>query len=165
MISFAPIKQGQFEYTYQLSKEIWYDNYRDMISVDQIEYMLNLMYNPERIKTEIEQGVIWEFVLYNNAIVGYLVYDLKPDNRVFLSKIYLKTTAQGLGIGKAAIERVKDFGRTNNCRAVYLTVNRNNPKGIRAYNRSGFKIIAEEDTDIGQGYIMDDYIFEFSLVD
>ena len=58
-----------------------------------------------------------------------------------LSKIYLKTSAQGLGLGKLALKRVKEYAKTNNCKAVYLTVNKGNKKGIRAYKKANFKII------------------------
>lgn len=163
MINFKSIKHDQLQEVFKLATEIWNDNYQDMISQDQINYMLNLMYNPERIQQDISEGYVWEFIYHHNKIVGYLAYVIKNDRRVFLSKIYLKTTAQGLGIGKLAIERIKNYTKDNQCKTVYLTVNKGNKKGIRAYKKSGFTITAEEVTDIGNGYVMDDYIFEYPI--
>ena len=90
MITYSPLQPDQYDFTFQMSKEIWYQNYRDMISDAQIEYMLNLMYNPQKIREEISNGYQWELISYNDNFVGYLAYVLKEDNRVFLSKIYLK---------------------------------------------------------------------------
>ncbi|MGB1269206.1 MAG: GNAT family N-acetyltransferase [Flavobacteriaceae bacterium] len=162
MISFQHIN-NQFQHVFQLASEIWNDNYKGIISQNQIDYMLNMMYNPERLQQDLEEGYQWEFISYNNEIVGYLAYTIKNDNRVFLSKIYLKTTAQGLGIGKTALEHVKNYAKTNNTSAVYLTVNKRNIKGMRAYQNTGFTIIDEEITNIGQGYVMDDYVFEYKI--
>ncbi|WP_452598992.1 GNAT family N-acetyltransferase [Pontimicrobium sp. MEBiC01747] len=161
MTSFNAITPNQFELVFNLSKEIWNNNYRDMITQGQIDYMLNLMYNPEQLQKDLNEGYQWELIYHNNNLIGYLAYVIKEDNRVFLSKIYLKTEVQGLGLGKLALNRVKNYAKTNNCTAVYLTVNRGNEKGVRAYKRSGFKIIGEDDFDIGNGYVMNDYIFEY----
>ena len=163
MTSFQSINK-QFQQVFQLATEIWNDNYNGIISQNQIDYMLNMMYNPERVQQDLDEGYQWKFILYNNEVVGYLAYVIQKDNRVFLSKIYLKTSAQGLGIGKLALKHVKNYAKTNKCSAVYLTVNKGNTKGIRAYEKTGFTIINEEVTDIGGGYVMDDYVFEYQTI-
>ena len=163
MINYTLITENDFKKVFNLATEIWNNNYNNIISQEQIDYMLNMMYSPERLQQDLNEGYEWEFIYHNNILIGYLAYVIKEDNRVFLSKIYLKTTAQGLGLGKLALQRVKDYANSNNCKAVYLTVNRGNEKGVRAYKKSGFTIIAEEDFDIGNGHIMDDYVFEFAI--
>lgn len=162
MLLYTSIK-NDFQQIFNLASEIWNDNYKEMISQEQINYMLNMMYNPERIQQDLVEGYQWEFIYHDNNLIGYLAYVIKPDNRVFLSKIYLKSTAQGLGLGKASLNRVINYAKENNCIAVYLTVNRGNKKGVRAYKKVGFEIIAEEVFDIGNGFIMDDYVFEYKI--
>lgn len=162
MTSFHPIS-NQFQHVFQLASEIWNDNYKGIISQNQIDYMLDMMYKPERVQQDLDDGYQWKFIYYNNNIVGYTAFVLKEDNRVFLSKIYLKTSVQGLGIGKLTLKHIKDYAKKNNATAIYLTVNKSNVKGIRAYKNSGFHIINEEVTDIGNGYVMDDYIFEHQI--
>lgn len=162
MISYTSI-QNNFQQVFNLASEIWNNNYREMISQEQIDYMLNMMYNPKRIQQDLKEGYVWEFIKHNEVIIGYLAYVIKDDNRVFLSKIYLKSKVQGLGFGKASLERVINYAKEHNCKAVYLTVNRGNKKGIRAYKKARFSIIAEENFDIGNGFIMDDYIFEYRI--
>lgn len=41
-----------------------------------------------------------------------------------------------------------------------LTVNKNNVKAIRAYEKTGFKNIGSLVQDIGNGFVMDDYKME-----
>ena len=43
---------------------------------------------------------------------------------------------------------------------MYLTVNKYNEMGIRAYQAKGFETIESVETDIGRGFIMDDYVME-----
>ena len=47
--------------------------------------------------------------------------------------------------------------------ALYLTVNKHNEMAIRAYKAKGFEVIDAVETDIGDGYIMADYIMEKKL--
>ena len=162
MTIFKLINNNDFQQVYQLASEIWNDNYDGIISQEQINYMLNMMYNPKRLQQDLDEDYQWELIYHNNNLIGYLAYVIK-DTRVFLSKIYLKTSVQGMGLGKLALNRVKEYAENNNCKAVYLTVNKGNIKGVRAYKKSGFTIIAEEITDIGSGYVMDDYVFEYSF--
>lgn len=165
MTNFKPIRNTDFQKVYELASEIWNENYKGIISQNQIDYMLNMMYNSERLQQDLNNKYHWEFIIYEKKIVGYIAYVIKDDKRVFLSKIYLKTDVQGLGLGKLALNRIKDFAKNKKCNAVYLTVNKRNEKGIRAYKKFGFTITAEEITDIGNGYVMDDYVFEYPLMD
>ena len=43
---------------------------------------------------------------------------------------------------------------------MYLTVNKGNELGIRAYEGNGFETMDAVEADIGSGFIMDDYIME-----
>ena len=49
---------------------------------------------------------------------------------------------------------------TNTPAQLSVTVNKGNELGIRAYEGKGFATIDAVETDIGEGYIMDDYIME-----
>ena len=45
-------------------------------------------------------------------------------------------------------------------KAIWLTVNRRNERAIGAYRRAGFREVRAQVTDIGGGYVMDDYVME-----
>lgn len=94
-------------------------------------------------------------------IVGYTGGHVEPEtNRFFISKIYLYAHERGKGYASKVIDFYNDLCRTRNLRAMYLTVNKYNELGIRAYLGKGFETIDSVETDIGCGFIMDDYIME-----
>ena len=76
---------------------------------------------------------------------------------MFLSKLYVKKEFRHKGIGKAVFEKIKDFGFDK----IQLTVNKYNKNTIDAYLKYGFKIIDSVVSDIGNGFVMDDYIMEY----
>ena len=57
---------------------------------------------------------------------------------------------------------LEEAGRKGASR-VYLTVNKNNARAVRAYEKFGFEREGEECTAIGDGYYMDDYIYSYRL--
>ena len=46
---------------------------------------------------------------------------------------------------------------------IWLTCNKNNTKTLDIYKHLGFEIVREEVTDIGEGYVMDDYVLEYKI--
>ena len=68
-----------------------------------------------------------------------------------------------MGIGSAMLGRVFDEARACGKKSVYLTVNKHNDRAVAVYKKTGFELTDETVTDIGNGYVMDDYIFEYKL--
>jgi RimJ/RimL family protein N-acetyltransferase len=48
-------------------------------------------------------------------------------------------------------------------RRLILSVNKRNTKAITAYKRNGFAIVESVVTDIGGGFVMDDYVMDKEL--
>jgi len=146
----------------QLANEIWNVSYKDIISQEQIDYMLDLMYSPEKIKENLLNGEHWKILKADNLPVGYIHYK-EEDDKVFLSKIYLIQDEKYKGLGQALLNEVIQFALDQKKNSIYLTVNKNNAKAIRFYDKNNFKNMKSETFDIGNGYIMDDFIFEKDL--
>lgn len=146
-----------------VARAIWELTYRDIISQQQMDYMLDKMYSTDKILQEIEKGFHWEVASIDQDVVGYLDYVMEPDQRVFLSKIYLRPEVQKKGIGQSLLNRVIDFSKRNGGLAVYLTVNKDNAKAISFYERNGFVTVDAVVAEIGNGYVMDDYIMQLDL--
>ena len=53
--------------------------------------------------------------------------------------------------------------RSQGLHSVYLTVNKYNTGSIEVYRHLGFEIADSAVTDIGNGYVMDDYIMQREL--
>lgn len=75
-----------------------------------------------------------------------------------LSKLYVKKALRGHNLGKALLQHAIEAARSLNYKKLDLTVSRNNLTTISWYKHHGFIIDTSEITDIGNGYVMDDYI-------
>ena len=100
-------------------------------------------------------------VTVDNEMVGYA--GLVPDidaKRLMLSKIYVKKSARGKGVGKSILDFVEQKCKQEELGTLWLTVNRFNNGPISWYKDRGFSTINEVKKDIGGGFIMDDYVME-----
>ena len=144
-----------------LARSIWEEAYNEILSKQQIDYMLEIMYSGEVLNKEFSAGVVWDLILDLGNPCGYLSYSLEDDNSVKLSKIYIEKESRGKAITGDSIRRVVEYA-VKNCRDnVFLTVNKNNKRAVRAYEKRGFTIAASVVTDIGNGFVMDDYIMKY----
>jgi ribosomal protein S18 acetylase RimI-like enzyme len=144
----------------RLARRIWDEAYGELLSKEQIEYMLRMMYSEKSIGEELQRGTVWELLIADNTPCGYLSYGLSENNSVKLFKIYIEKPFRGTGIARGCLSRVKEYAARNGRGHVFLTVNKNNKRAIRAYEKNGFAITASVVTDIGQGFVMDDYIMK-----
>lgn len=153
------LKSEDISTVQQLAREIWEEHYLPIIGQQQIDYMLDLFYATEKIQKELEEGVYWEILYLENEAIGYLVCEVEEEN-IQLSKLYLKSKVRGKGLGKFLIDRSKEIAKENNKNSIRLNVNKNNTQSIAFYERVGFLKVEEGVFDIGNGYFMDDFIYE-----
>ncbi len=142
-----------------LADAIWREHYTSIIGKDQVDYMLGKFQSAEAIKTQIDEGARYHLLLYNNTPAGYCSFYLK-ESELFLSKIYLRKTLRGKGLGGKMLKFIQDEAVNNGLRQISLTVNKNNAKSIAAYVKLGFKKVKPIVIDIGNGFIMDDFLME-----
>lgn len=146
----------------ELAREIWNEHYIKILSQGQIDYMLELFYSESKIKSEIEEGVVWEMLWEKENPIGYLVCKLESE-KVYISKIYLKSEMRGKGLGKFLLNRAIEIANENRKKSIYLNVNKFNTDSIAFYERNGFQKIDEGVFNIGNGFVMDDFIMELKL--
>ncbi len=101
----------------------------------------------------------YEYLLFHfrGAPVGYAAFHREKD-RIFISKVYILCKYRRNGIFGKFIELLTDICVENGYDGLYLTVNRNNETAVIAYKSKGFTIEREQVTDIGGGFVMDDYV-------
>jgi len=142
-----------------LARQIWYESYAEMLDPKQIEYMLHEMYRTEELQRQFEAGVDWQLVEWQGAVCGYLSTTWYSATRQLeLNRLYLDRARQGKGFGATLLTTVLERASTLGAREVRLRVNKRNDRAIRAYGRAGFKIRESLVKEIGQGFIMDDFI-------
>lgn len=149
----------------EIAYNSWPSTYGHILSQEQLEYMLGLFYSDESLTVQME-GKGHQFILAkeDDAVLGFASFEhgYLGQNTTRLHKIYLLPEAQGKGAGKLLIDLVIKSATENQSVAVSLNVNRFN-KAVTFYQKMGFEIIGEEDLEIGQGYLMEDYKMEFKL--
>jgi len=148
----------------RLAQEIWSQHFTPIIGASQVDYMLGKFQSVEAIMSQVDSG--WEYYLavIDNEAVGYagLVPDIS-NKRLMLSKIYVRQSARGQGVGKSILDYVERKCRSEGLATLWLTVNRFNDGPISWYQKCGFVTVDEVKKDIGSGYFMDDYIMEKSI--
>lgn len=83
-----------------------------------------------------------------------------PDlaaRRVLLSKIYVREDHRRTGLGRILVEWATTRSAQLGCRELWLTVNKHNASSIAFYERMGFAKTGPLLTDIGGGFVMDDW--------
>jgi GNAT superfamily N-acetyltransferase len=139
----------------QLAHKIWKEHYPSIITVDQIDYMLNKMYSPEAIQQQMNEGQQFTLVYDNDEPVGYASTSAKDGKNYFLHKFYVDTSKHRKGIGGVLYEHLITGLKPQ---SIELTVNRKNFKAINFYFKKGFTIDHVADFDIGNGYFMNDLV-------
>ena len=169
-LSFVPVKSEIDQQQLALiAGEIWRGYWPALIGEAQTEYMVEMFQSFEAIRHHMaeEDYEYWLLVATEGdeqpkkSIVGFTGGRSEADtNRFFISKVYLYPEARGNGYARRVMEFYEDLCFARGHDAMYLTVNKNNDLGIRAYKGTGFTIIEAVVTDIGEGFVMDDYVME-----
>ena len=140
----------------QLVKEIWPETYLSIIGEDQVRYMLATFQSLKNIQEDIQNGDRY-FILYENQTpIGYTDYREEPKS-LYISKLYLKQSTRGKGYASQVFQWFETLAAGKTLR---LNVNKANTRAIAVYEHRGFKQVAACKNSIGQGYIMDDYVYE-----
>jgi diamine N-acetyltransferase len=148
----------------RLAREIWPVTYGDILSTEQLDYMLDFIYNNAVLRNQmLNQQHTFLMVEQDGEPVAFAVYSTVEPGISKLHKIYVHQKTQGQGIGKQLIEHIIDQLRSQNIHTLRLNVNRQN-KARFFYEKLGFKVMKEEDIDIGKGYFMVDYVMERPIV-
>lgn len=143
----------------KLAGQIWRSCYADLLSEGQIEYMLEWMYSPERLRQDFRSGVVFDWPIADEAPVGYMATQIDRSARVLhLHKLYILPRHHRQGFGSGLLNQAFRAAWDAGCLCVRLNVNKGNHPAIALYRRHGFVVEASVVNDIGGGYVMDDYV-------
>jgi len=147
-----------------LAKRSWNFAYANILQQEQIDYMLNLMYSENTLEQHFENpNYQYYLIKEENEFLGFIGFEIHQEAETTkLHRIYFLKEAQGRGLGKKALEFVINQARNVNDKRVTLTVNKNN-SAQKFYESQDFKVYDEAIFDIGNGYVMDDFLMEFLL--
>jgi len=143
----------------KLARIIWPTAFTDIVSPEQINFMLDWMYNLEQMQREVKTGTVYEIIYCKDKPIGYCAYT-KKQKSIKMDKLYIIPEKQKMGIGSIVINHICEYVKEQKLDSLFLAVNKNNSNAINAYIKNGFKIVEEVKNHIGNGFFMDDYIME-----
>ncbi len=156
---FIEANKSEMELLSELAHEIWPITFADILSPKQIDYMLNWMYNPDSLRQQIDKGHLFYFLKLDDTIIGFVgVEGNYPEHGLFrIHKIYLKPEFHRKGLGRLMLKKIEQYALSNGYLGLHLNVNRYN-RALNFYKKAGFEIIKEEDIEIGDGFLMEDFV-------
>ena len=139
---------------------IWPQTYASVLSQEQIDFMLEMMYSETSLTKQMnEDGCRFIIVYEDKEPVGFASYSETAHKKWKLHKIYILQTQQGKGTGRFLIDYIINEIKNQGGESIQLQVNRYN-KAKEFYEKLGFIVIEEADLEIGNGYFMNDFIME-----
>lgn len=144
-----------------LATDIVREHFDPLIGKAQNDYMLARFQTPQAIEEQTAHGSRYYFVRENGQDADFVAF-YPRDGKMYLSKFYLKKEMRGKGYAHEMLSFVLDETKKAGLPAVFLNVNRYND-ACRAYEALGFTVARYEVNDIGNGFVMDDAVYEYTL--
>ncbi|MCD0471968.1 GNAT family N-acetyltransferase [Flavobacterium sp. JAS] len=140
----------------------WPITYGEILSKEQLDYMLGLFYSDEALTEQYNKKVQLFYMIYEEETnIGFIgiEHNYTGDAVTKIHKIYLLPETQGKGIGKKVVDEIGKLASENSSNALSLNVNRFN-SALGFYKKIGFEVIDEVNIEIGNGYLMEDYVMK-----
>ncbi len=181
-VTFDPVLSSQqIEELAAMAEQIWNEYWPPLIGKGQTCYMVQKYQSIQAIERDMRDCSYryWFVVDERGKRVGYTggATEIAVDNRerdeeachnaevqrrwarrFFISKIYLYASERGKHYSSQIVRFLEDLCRKEGLQVMYLTVNKGNELGIRAYIGNGFELVDSQVVDIGCGFAMDDYV-------
>ncbi|MFR9508732.1 MAG: GNAT family N-acetyltransferase [Rikenellaceae bacterium] len=149
-----------------MASVIFPHTYSPILSVQQVEYMFNMMYAPHNIEHQMEMGHQYFIAQVDSKAVGYLSFREIEPGAYYIEKIYTLPETHGMGVGKRLFEFATELSLhlcSNNSCTLELNVNRFNKRAIGFYSKMGMRAIRQTDECVGKGYYANDYVMRLEL--
>lgn len=151
---------------HDMAEVVFRKTYADILSPEQMEYMMEWMYSPENLRNQMSEGHTFYIASSGGKAEGYA--SVQPDGALddgtplfHLQKLYVMPDCQHSGVGLTLFRHVVSSCPVP-CR-IELNVNRGNP-AVSFYEHIGMRKLREGDFPIGSGYFMNDYIMGMDLL-
>lgn len=159
-VRIVPLREDDIPDLIRLAREIWFQHYPGIITIEQIEYMLGQRYTGAVIGEQLRSPTCWwDKLLVEGAFVAFTQYELGKDaGTMKLDKLYVRADVRGRGYGSLLIRHIEARAAQLGCTRLDLQVNKYNEKSIAMYRGYGFEVARAAVFDIGGGFVMDDYV-------
>jgi ribosomal protein S18 acetylase RimI-like enzyme len=158
------LETDELQIVQDLAYATWPDTFKEILSPEQIRYMLDWMYNLETLTKQERLGHQFYVCESDELPVGFIgIEPHHPDqNKLKIHKLYVLPSTQGSGVGKILLQKAISVAKEMGIEKIVLNVNRYN-RAVEFYKHLGFTVAYEENIDIGNGYWMEDYVMSYSV--
>jgi diamine N-acetyltransferase len=158
-----PASFNDIQYIQDIVAKTWPVTYTSILGKEQVDYMIGKFYSTPSLEEQMKNHHHFFLALNNYSPVGFASFSHAQAKTYKLQKLYVLPGLQKKGIGKMLLETVETVAKSMGGQILQLNVNRHN-KAKKYYEKNGFMVVKEEDIDIGNGYYMNDYVMEKSLL-
>ena len=163
MVTLTPVQtQADIRALAAAADQVWHEYFRSLLSPEQIDYMVEKFQSIPAITQQIREGFQYFLLREDDQVAGYTGIHLE-EPRLFLSKLYVLQPYRKKGYSSLMLQKLLEIAKNAGKSAIYLTVNKYNTPSIDIYLHKGFQTIDSVVTDIGKGFVMDDYIMERTI--
>ena len=146
-----------------LAEDIWHEHYAPIIGETQVEYMVEKFQSVDALNDQImKEGYEYFVLIYEYLMAGYMGIRADED-ALFLSKLYIHEECRGKHISTNVLNYLTALCKKRGLKKIWLTCNKNNTHTLEVYQHLGFVIVREQVADIGNGFVMDDYVLEYEI--
>ena len=148
-----------------LANEIWHQHFIPIIGEAQVEYMVAKFQSYPAITGQIQNdGYEYFQIFIDDKLAGYTGVHAE-DQALFLSKLYIHEDFRGNHLATKALNFLIELCKERGLKKIWLTCNKYNSNTLAIYDHLGFEVTDEQVADIGNGFVMDDYILRYVVDD
>ena len=162
-LSIRPAVESDMDRLCALARVIWQATYPALISQAQIDFKLADRYATTCIRAQLaDPSHAWRLAWFEEEMIGFAHARIEAST-CKLDKLYIQPIHQRRGVGEALLTDIKGFAREHAATRLWLQVNRGNAAALKAYQQYGFTVKEARVFDIGDGFVMDDFVMEAPL--
>ena len=146
-----------------LAEIIWNQHFTPIIGKEQVDYMVEKLQSYPAIKNHItKDGYEYFEIFCDNTLAGYTGIHAEAQ-ALFLSKLYIHPDFRGRHLATKAFQYLIDICKERGLKKIWLTCNKHNDNTLKIYDHLGLQITDSQVADIGNGFVMDDYILTYEI--
>ncbi len=153
--------QEQIDTLCAIAQTVWHETFDPLLPPGQTDYMIDKFQSDHAIKDQLaHQNYRYYLAKLNGEYAGFVGFapHYQGQEEMYLSKVYLLSQYRHQGVVKAMFDLVEQETKKEGLSKIRLTVNKKNTHAASVYEHYGYKTVEAVESDIGGGYVMDDYV-------
>lgn len=169
-VQITPATQSHLDVLIELARKTFEDTFGHLNEPGPFQAYMNSAFSREKISSELDKPASdYYLIYYQGQLTGYLKLntamgqtDIKDPESLEIERIYVDSSFQGLGLGKALFEFSVQKARNLQLSYIWLGVWEKNEKALRFYKSRGFYQFSDHPFKLGDE-LQTDYLMRLDL--